>query len=340
MSLPTRTIQKQHEAESYAVLLYALRKVGIFRNLTENDYGIDFEIELVVNGHVTGRYVKVQVKSAEDVRIRQSDNVPTISGINQSTLAYWTELSYSTNVIVYAVDLTTEAVYMTKPVFWQATGLLDGTDTSKTLEFIPCAKEHHKVAEILTSVYVVAPPIREQLSVHRSILRQLKAFLELYGDVFWLDAQCGPNKPDVFEEFLALSSELLWERNVGKEFTPEHMDDWAAVGHWANEHGELENYLCQIPMRVLMPLVLRELRAFRQTVLRGGLYWANKNMEYLKLVFKHDIPETTDHAAIQQMGQDYDKTVLQNDWEFFRHLAENVKQPSEVGVKQKTVTTK
>ena len=47
MNLPKRIVQKQHESESYAILIYKLRKLGIFRNLTENDYGIDFEIEVV-----------------------------------------------------------------------------------------------------------------------------------------------------------------------------------------------------------------------------------------------------------------------------------------------------
>jgi len=50
MNLPRRIIQKQNESESYAILLYRLRNLGIFRNLTENDYGIDFEIEVVSDG--------------------------------------------------------------------------------------------------------------------------------------------------------------------------------------------------------------------------------------------------------------------------------------------------
>src|ERR1700683_3097138 len=54
MDLPTRTKQKKAESESYAILLYKLRHLGIFRNLTESDYGIDFEIELVSDGSVTG----------------------------------------------------------------------------------------------------------------------------------------------------------------------------------------------------------------------------------------------------------------------------------------------
>jgi hypothetical protein len=84
MDLPERTKQRKAESASYAILLYKLRDIGIFRNLTENDYGIDFEIELVLDESVTGRYFKAQVKSAEEVHVRKSDDVPTVSGIKQS----------------------------------------------------------------------------------------------------------------------------------------------------------------------------------------------------------------------------------------------------------------
>ncbi len=142
MNLPKRIIQKQHESESYAILLYKLRNVGIFRNLTENDYGIDFEIEIVRNGKLTGKYLKIQVKSAERLKIRKKDNIPTVSGIKQSTLWYWTELSFSTNVLVFLVDIKRENIYLTKPIFWQASKLIDGSDKSKTIEFLPVLEYH------------------------------------------------------------------------------------------------------------------------------------------------------------------------------------------------------
>jgi hypothetical protein len=98
---------------------------------------IDFEIELVVNGRVTGRYLKAQVKSSDSLYVRKKDGVPTVGGIKQSTLRYWTEISRHTNVILFAVDLTTEQIYVSRPLFWQCAALLDGSDTSKTIECIP-----------------------------------------------------------------------------------------------------------------------------------------------------------------------------------------------------------
>src|SRR5689334_4807920 len=105
LKFPKQAAQLKAESESYAILLYHLRRIGIFRNLTDNDYGIDFEIEVVDAGSVTGRYFKAQVKAADKIQIRKRDNVPTVGGIKESTLNYWCALSRKTHVIAYAVDL-------------------------------------------------------------------------------------------------------------------------------------------------------------------------------------------------------------------------------------------
>lgn len=107
MDFPKRIKQHKSQSDSFAILLYKLKDLGIFRNATENDYGIDFEIEIVHNERLIGRYLKAQVKSAEDVYIRK-DGVPTVGGIKQSTLLYWAELSYRSHVVAFAVDLKTE----------------------------------------------------------------------------------------------------------------------------------------------------------------------------------------------------------------------------------------
>ena len=337
MNLPTRTIQKQHEAESYAILLYALRKVGIFRNLTENDYGIDFEVELVENNQVTGRYMKVQVKAAEKIKVRKKDKVPTIGGISQSTLNYWAELSYSTNVIAYAVDLKTEAIYMTCPIFWQATRLIDGSAKSKTIEFVPIEKNHHKLAEIMTHLCIYAPTIREQISFHRSALRQLRSFLELYGNVFWLDACCCVDNQDVFAEFLTASQELLWHTKVNASFSSEHKDKWHSVDHWKDEHGELLNYICQEPMKILMPLILKELKSLRTRVMKAGFYWYTHNQGYQRLVFLHDIPSEPTHDMLCPLSQQYDEQVLKDDYEYDCYVHEQIVKPYQALQKKKNV---
>jgi len=124
VDFPKRIKQHKSQSDSSPILLYHLRDLGIFRSAAENDYGIDFEIEMVNDDKVIGKYIKVQVKSSEEINIRQ-DRIPTVGGIKQSTLLYWTELSYSSHVLVFAVDIRTEKIYFTQSIFWQATTLLD-----------------------------------------------------------------------------------------------------------------------------------------------------------------------------------------------------------------------
>jgi len=189
VALPKRTAQQKAESESYAILLYQLRSLGIFRNVTENDYGIDFEVELVLNHAVTGNYFKAQVKAADKITIRKKDGVPTVGGVKQSTLNYWCELSFRTHVIAYAVDLQTENIYVSRPLFWQATRLLDGGGKTKTIEFLPSKTANGKISAIAqTLMGATAPSARDELSAHANVLKHLDDCLELYADVFHYDA--------------------------------------------------------------------------------------------------------------------------------------------------------
>jgi hypothetical protein len=156
VDFPKRTKQQKSEAHSYAVLLYKLRDLGIFRNLTENDYGIDFELELVDEDQVTAKVVKIQVKSAETLKLR-ADKTPSVGGIKQTTLNYWCELSYRTNVIAYVVDLATETIYVSLNLFWQASKAIDGSDTSKSITFIAAGKDPDLTAKVLTLVGALSP---------------------------------------------------------------------------------------------------------------------------------------------------------------------------------------
>jgi hypothetical protein len=53
MKLPTRTVRQKAESDSVALLKYKLDDLGIFRDQTNSDYGIDLELELVIGGQVT-----------------------------------------------------------------------------------------------------------------------------------------------------------------------------------------------------------------------------------------------------------------------------------------------
>lgn len=57
MDFPKRIKQRKNESDSFAIILYKLREIGIFRNVTESDYGIDFEIEVVNGEKVEGHCI-------------------------------------------------------------------------------------------------------------------------------------------------------------------------------------------------------------------------------------------------------------------------------------------
>ncbi len=65
MNFPEITKQQKNESDSFALIMYRLKDIGIFRNVTENDYGIDFEIEIINDTFVEGHSIKVQVKSQD-----------------------------------------------------------------------------------------------------------------------------------------------------------------------------------------------------------------------------------------------------------------------------------
>ncbi|MDD5677049.1 MAG: DUF4365 domain-containing protein [Kiritimatiellae bacterium] len=301
MNLPERIKQHQAESESYAILIYHLRKLGIFRNLTENDYGIDFEIEIVKDGQVTGKFVKAQVKSSAKINIREKDSVPTVGGIKQSTLNYWTELSRHVNVLIYAVDLTTEAIYMTKPIFWQAAKLIDGSDESKTVEFLPVDKHHIEIASALTYCYALAPTVSDHIHWHTQALRQIDNFLSLYSGVFHYDAECTVQDPEVFESFLDTTSALHLESMKTNYFkAKDDNEKWRSVRHWESktEHNELYNYVCQHPMKVLMPEFLGRLRKLYDWAVAARYYLFYSYPKYLELIYKNPIPTDISHDAL------------------------------------------
>ena len=186
MDFPKRTKQQKSEANSYAILLYKLRDLGIFRNLTENDYGIDFELELVSDEQVTGRVIKIQVKSAELLKQR-SDKSVSIGGIKQTTLTYWCELGLHTNVIAYAVDLSTETIYVSRQLFWQATKSIDGGGSSKSIEFFPAGEDGDLTANLLTIILAYAPNVAEHIYAHTLALRRLNDFVGLLDDAYHYD---------------------------------------------------------------------------------------------------------------------------------------------------------
>ncbi len=308
MKFPNRIKQHKAESDSYAILLYKLRKVGIFRNLTDNDYGIDFEIEIVRDDQVTGKYLKAQVKSSEKLKIRKKDKVPTVGGIKQSTLHYWAELSFKANVLAYAVDLETENIYVTRPLFWQATKLIDASEKTKTIEFLPVDKYHSEIAGGLTYAYGLAPTVSDIIHSHKSALKSIEEIIEFYVGIFHYDIHLPTDSPDTFGLFLELCKTLLHEGEVDKSSLPEQDQKGLLIyEHWAQKgelvFDEIPNYILQEPMKLLMPLFIKSLKKYSNLVLAAKYYWKYKNHNYLRIVYENEIPTDLDtHDKILEWG--------------------------------------
>ena len=318
MKLPQQTVQKRNESESYAIVLYHLRDIGIFRNVTENDYGIDFEIELVINGKVTGRYLKAQVKSSDKLKIRKRDGVPTVGGIKQSTLRYWTEISRHTNVILFAVDLSTEQIFVSPPLFWQCAALLDGSKSSKTIECIPMTgfevADANKLVFPLVVRAFMEPTIRVQMSVHSSILRRLKDFVQFYSDVAHYDFHLPINDTECFREFLDLVADMLRTNDVDRAMPVEDRAHWMQYEHWHNKSQSDAplNHECQVAVKILLPMLLDELERIRTRVIKCGYFWVHTNPEYFKLVCKYVIPTERDDEALCALPDQEDPFEIEN----------------------------
>ena len=335
MDFPKRIKQHKSQSDSFAILLYKLKDLGIFRNATENDYGIDFEIELVLNERVIGRYLKAQVKSAEDLYIRASDGRPTINGIKQTTLAYWTELSYRTHVIVFAVDLTTEKIYFTKSIFWQATTLLDGSEKTKTIEFLSPInlleiknntasidlKSFEKTENIISTILVqkiaFTNGIVDVIFAHKTILRNIQSIFELYTDTWHYDAWTEVQLLDTFNTVLECGKILIDDiSNVGLDEEDSKnlfsFDYWAKKTDWSGD--EVSNEIAKKPLKAIFPLLLDKLQYYSSLVLNGSYYWIHKDLPYLKLVLKTKIPTERTHEKLVQVN--YEQTEFENDEDF------------------------
>lgn len=329
MDFPKRIQQHKAQSDSFAILLYKLKDLGIFRSATDNDYGIDLEIEIVHDERVIGKYLKVQVKSSEKINIRK-DGTPTVRGIKQSTLLYWIEMSYNSHVVACAVDLKTERIYISKPVFWQATCLLDKTDKTKTIEFLPEFKINensnesvssqkegelveNKLNELILKWFAFKSNISDIVFAHKSVLRIIKNLFELYADTWHYDPWTEVQQIDTFKTFLDCSKILVdlpeklddfEEKNKKLIFSFEY---WGIKTAWS--YNDVSNAIAKVPMKILFPLLLRKTKIYSDYVLKGEYYWKRKDLTYLRLVQSVKLPDNLDHDTILEHGYNTEKLV-------------------------------
>lgn len=283
MDLPNRIKQHKAESDSYAILLYKLKDIGIFRNTTDNDYGIDFELEFVESDTLIGNYLKIQVKSSDNPKINK-DNIPTWSGIKQSTLYYWANLSYKSHVVVYLVDNIKETIYITKPIFWQVIKLFDSSNKTKSIKFL----EIESIDDIIktTKSYKNIPSLSDEIHSHKMALRNLTNFIQILDDSLNNDYTSEIDL-DIFSSYLDVLKVLLYASDdIEKNELNLH--------YWKNKSCKDGDMLfCGIIKDFLthtLPLLFQVLQEYENNVFDSKYYWETTNLEYLKLVYNNLIP--------------------------------------------------
>lgn len=317
MNLPQRISQHKSESDSFAILLYKLKNLGIFRNFTQNDYGIDLEVELLENENVIGKYFKVQVKSSLDL-ISRKDGILATNGIKQTTLNYWAELSFHSPIIAFAVDVNKEDIYITKPLFWQALSLFDNSGKSKTIEYYSkdkTPKDTKQLIELITK-FATQPSIHEQIFAHKLFLERFKQILESYEDCVYSDLGSDITVGSgAFKTFINTTKTLLHE----EVFNPHNELEKLAEIYKSNEiFHQLRNfdendikhifnfqyYLdisdhCKpdvnskdalMAFNLLFPKIGNKLYELRKIILNSEAFWQRRDPEYLDLVTKTLLP--------------------------------------------------
>ena len=301
MKLPTRTIQQKNESDSFAIIQYKLKDIGIFRNMTENDFGIDFEIETVNTNKVDGHCIKVQVKSKMSNLVKK-DRHAKIGGIKLSTLYYWAELSYNTPVIAMAVDTENgkENIYVSEPLFWQAIKLIDETRSKYNL----INKEKYSTSTIDLGIYhntldnikrlrniAVSVSLRDFIYAHKWILYNFGKICDMLWEADGCDRFMPCTEPVLFENTLEQLSIVFNYTAVYSNFKERPQipsyQDCNQKSNWDEPYNDI---VCKVFKNCFLP-VLPILIEYKQKILHSATYWLSKDFRYLKLVYITEIPD-------------------------------------------------
>ena len=298
MNFPKRIKQHKNESDSLAIIMYKFKELGIFRNVTNSDYGVDFEIEVVNDDRVEGHCIKVQVKASETGLVRKRDGHARVSGIKQTTLSYWAELSYRVPVVGMAVNLKdgSEAVYVSKPLFWQAIRLMDGSERSKTIDFgAKCDVEKNTChLRKIAAEY----SLRDFLYAHKWVLSNIKRIFQMYEAAARCDGPLSIYEPELFRSFLEHSHVIFI--NFSNFQRAVQFDALFSYERYVYENNgeDPSNYQVSCIMKLLLPLLIGALIMYREEVLGSTYYWVHKDPSYLKIVYATEIPPLDDLKKI------------------------------------------
>ncbi|MBX9867128.1 MAG: DUF4365 domain-containing protein [Burkholderiales bacterium] len=306
MPLPSRINPHVIQSKSFAILLYKLKDFGyIFRNFTENDYGIDFEIEQVVCEQLIGKFIKVQVKASETY-VGNNDQTISVSNLKQSTLKYWCNLSFHCHVIIVAIDITNEQMYISEPIFWDACKLLDRENSSKTLRIQANLGTEYNVR--LDTIFNKRKLI-DTINATKSFLINLKQIVEMYYTSSYHDTFSPIENPEMFFLLLNLADVLIGnkydianmeifsidiysgDRSYGilydliiadknKIYDPNSLRDIITED---DGYYEIPNILCKFICLSILPKLVETVIALKNDIIASHLYWESTDELLLRL---------------------------------------------------------
>src|SRR5437879_1713802 len=161
-----KQINPTHQTEKKGLLKVQEIIAGlswIFRPTPNDDYGIDGEIEPVINGSVTNRLLKIQVKSgASYLRNAGASEFEFVA--SQNDLDYWKRCNVPVLLIVY--DPAKDEAYWK----WVQGYLLDHPEANDTMRFSfsrttdlfseRCADLLAKISNDTTAIADAEPPVQ------------------------------------------------------------------------------------------------------------------------------------------------------------------------------------
>jgi len=106
MQFPERPRTHVIESSSLKVFNNVIVDEWLVRELTEQDYGIDLQLEIFENSQATGKILQIQLKGSDAPSYDKTAPFVTYYGIKSSTINYWSSLPIP--VIFVFVDTNTK----------------------------------------------------------------------------------------------------------------------------------------------------------------------------------------------------------------------------------------
>lgn len=289
---PKHVLQHQMESKSLSIFLYHMKEYGIVRDIRQSDYGIDLEYEFTKKHEelnyqsVIGKSIKIQLKARNGVKKGRGGYF--VNNIKQSTLIYWAEISYSTNVLVVLVDVITERIYFSWPVFWEATTQITKNVQKGKIQ-VYCSTLSPESSPAFIDSLTLAPSITNLLDMFKLYLINFEGFYELYysakyndsmGDLFDTD-----KKIQNFKLLLEIANILLWDNIKMKseyQFT---------IDSFINKTPDKRAWNADMIPHInrLLFEINKQIKFIRDSIIKAFPYWVCKNEEILEFAFTHDI---------------------------------------------------